>query len=232
VDERKGMLMLTRKKMVGLWLLLLFFLITPQVAAASDVNWQITWEDNNTLNEKVTFHDSQLSREAPGWQYSKSGNAVILDRKVKNWAAYEKLQDKLPVHVAVKDYVLIKIITFTTTPSKARANTVIDKVSKQGTVNLEISVPGLIRGGSADKVEGVTAFWHLKNINDLGSQNTMLRVATFDGLVLGIVMAVVGLFIIFLVFLINIRRTHKYIEQEYSLTNLQLPKEENEDNKN
>lgn len=224
--------MLIRKKMGCLWLLLLFFLITPQVAAASEADWEITWEDNNILNEKVTFYGSGLSEQTPGWQYSKSTNAVILERKVKDWSAYEQLQDKLPVQVAIKDYVLIKIITFNIVPSKAGVDTVIDKVSKQGGVDLKISVPGLIKGGSADKVEGLTAVWQLKNINELGSHGTMLRVVTFDGLELGIIIAIVGLLIIMLAFWIKVRKTNKFIEEEYSLSNLSIPNQENEDDKN
>ncbi|MEN6461833.1 MAG: hypothetical protein ABFC94_10765 [Syntrophomonas sp.] len=221
--------MLARKKIAGLWLLFFLFINIPQVVAANEVDWQITWKDNNTLNEKVTFHDPGLAKHLDGWQYSKVTNAVILEREVKDWSAYEQLPDKLPLHVSIKDYVLIKIITFNTVPSQVEADTVIDKVTKLNGVNLEISVPGLIRGGSADEVKGLTAVWHLDRINELGSQGPMLRVATFDGLVLGMVIAFFGLLIIMLVFWNKVRKTHKLIEQEYSLTNLHLP---NEDDKN
>lgn len=214
--------------MVCFWLFLLF-LMTPQVAAASEVNWQITWEDNNTLSEKVTFPDSGTGEKTPGWQYSKSSDNIVLERKVKDWSAYEKLQDKLPIHIAIKDYALVKIITFTAVPSKAAVGTAVDKVSKLDGVDLKISVPGVIRGGSADEVvDGLSAVWHLKNINELGTRGAMLRVATFDGLILGIIMAVLGLIIIMLAFLIKIRKTHKFIEEEYSLTNLHLPNDEND----
>jgi hypothetical protein len=202
------------------------------VAAASEVDWQLTWQDNNTLNEKVTFRGPGPVEQPAGWQYSKVTNAVVLERKVKDWSAYEQLSDKLPVHISIKDYVLIKIITFNTVPSKVEADTVIDKVTKLNGVDLEVSVPGLIRGGSADEIKGLTAVWHLKSMNELSSQGTMLRVATFDGLVLGMVVGMLGFLIIMLVFWNKVRKTHKLIEEEYSLTNLHLPNEENEDDEN
>jgi hypothetical protein len=57
----------------------------------------------------------------------------------------------------------------------------------------------------------------------------MLVVDTFDGFILGLLLIVLGIIIIGLVFLSRIRRTHKLIEQEYSLENLTLPIEQSEE---
>lgn len=219
--------MTVRKKTMCL-LFLLVFICIPQIALASTADWQIRWQDNNTLNEKITVQESQLDTSPQGWSYSQSGDQVTLERNIKSWEEYNNLQDKLPIKVLVKDYILFQIINFNTLQAQAAPDTAYGQVAKINGVNLRITVPGLIKDSSADKVKEFTALWHLNKIDELGFNDQILKVATFNGFWLGLAIIVLGLLIITIVFWRKIRKTHKLIEEEYSLTNITLPLEEEE----
>lgn len=209
-------------------LILLFFLIfitIPQAAANNE--WEILWHDNDNLIETVVI-EGEAPVQADGWLSSSKAENAVYKRNIQDWDSYAQQTDRLPVSVTVKDYLLFKSIAFTAQEFKPQAKTVASLAAAEP-LDLTISVPGLIRAGSADEVKEVTAVWHLKNLSELNSRGRMLIVNTFDGFILGLLIIVLGILIIGFVFLSRIRRTHKLIEQEYSLENLTLPAEQSED---
>lgn len=209
--------------------ILLCFLIlvaVPQAAASTD--WKITWNDNNDLLETVVTTNDSTAINPEGWQYTKRTDGAAYQRNIKDWQAYSRLNDRLPINIKVKNYLVFKSITFTALKSDAPVNTLAGQVGNKA-LNLSISVPGLIRAGSADETEEMTAVWHLKNLSELNSRGKMLVVDTIDGFILGLLIIVLGVLIIGLVFVGQIRKTHRTIESEYSLENLTLPEEQSEE---
>lgn len=206
---------------------MLFFIIfiTIPPAAAKTTTWELNWNDNNNLEEKVVIPTGSVALEPEDWQCASIDEGTVFKRSVKDWESYNQLNDKLPVEVTVRDFLLFKVIYFDPQEFTPEPDTVAGLVGDEA-VDLSISIPGLIRAGSADKVKQVTAVWHLKNLNELSGRGKMLRVDTFDGFLLGLAIIILGILIIGLVFMSRIRKTHKLIEAEYSLENLTLPTEE------
>lgn len=219
-------MVIAKIKWVFMLLFFIIFVTIPQAAASTE--WQIIWNDNNNLVETVLLNNDSAKIQSEGWQCFSTSQGTIYKRNVKDWAGYDKLADRLPVTVTVKDYLIFKSIAFKAQHFEAPAGAVAELAGNQP-VDLSISVPGLIRAGSADEVKTVTAVWHLKNLNELNSRGRMLIVNTFDGFMLGLLIIVLGVFIIGLVFMSRIRKTHKLIEREYSLENLTLPIEQSEE---
>lgn len=210
-------------------LILLFFLIFIAIPpAAANTQWEVLWNDNDNLIETVQIEKQAAAIEPDGWQGIQTSQGTMYKRSVKDWQSYAQLTDHLPVSVTVKDYLLFKSIAFKAQGFNPQAGTVAG-LAGAGPLDLSISVPGLIRAGSADEVKDVTAVWHLKNLNELNTRGRMLIVNTFDGFILGLLIIVLGILIIGFVFLGRIRKTHKLIEQEYSLENLTLPTEQSEE---
>ncbi|MGI5922166.1 MAG: hypothetical protein ACOX6I_10570 [Syntrophomonadaceae bacterium] len=219
--------MLKRLKLVSLWLIVFTFLSWFQVAAAADVEWELTWKDNNHIYEQVTCK-KEVPKLLTDWQYTRSGNTTVLERELKDWAAYEQLTDRIPLEVNTKDYLLVKAITFTAAPSKAGDQTLYYLAAHANGTDLKITVPGLIRGSTADQVKGFTALWQLNNIEELNSSAPVLKVIAFNGLILGMVLAVLGLVVIMLLLWRKVKKTYKLIEEVYSIEDLPEPDQEKE----
>lgn len=212
------------------FILLWFIILAVAPPAAAATQWEITWQDNNNLLETVLIKKDTASFQPPGWKYAQTAEGLQFRRSVKDWQVYDRQADKLPIKVAVRDYLLFKTITFKALPADAPAHTLAGLAQMQP-MDLSISVPGLIRTGSADEVKEVTAVWHLKDANELHNRGQMLVVNTFDGFLLGMLILILGILIIGLVFISRVRKTHKLIDQEYSLENLTLPTEQSEETK-
>jgi hypothetical protein len=210
-------------------LILLFFLILVTVPqAAANTEWTILWKDNDNLIETVQIEKQAAALEPDGWQCIQTSQGTMYKRDVKGWEKYAELSDRLPVSVTINDYFLFKSITFKGQDFKPEAVSVAGQAGT-GPLDLRLSVPGLIKSGSADEIKDLTAVWHLKNLNELNTQGAILVVNTFNGFILGIYIIILGILIIGIVYFSRIRKTHKLIEKEYSLENLTLPTEQPEE---
>ncbi|HBQ87310.1 MAG TPA: hypothetical protein DER33_07085 [Syntrophomonas sp.] len=213
------------------WILILLFfliLVTVPQAAAANTEWTILWKDNDNLIETVQIEKQAAALEPDGWQSIQTSQGTMYKRDVKGWEQYAELSDRLPVSITINDYFLFKSITFKGQDFNPEAVSVAGQAGT-GPLDLRLSVPGLIKSGSADEVKDLTAVWHLKNLNELNTQGTILVVNTFNGFILGIYIIILGILIIGIVYFSRIRKTHKLIEKEYSLENLTLPTEQPEE---
>jgi hypothetical protein len=221
------MMVIAKLKWTFILLFFLIFIIAPN--AQANTKWEILWNDDDSLMETVAT-DEQVSFQPNGWQLSVKEGKASYHREIKDWQEYAQLGDRLPLAVSVKDYLLFKSIAFKAQAFDPQDDTLAGFVGT-GPLDISISVPGLIRSGSADEVKDLTAVWHLNNLTDLHSRGNMLLVDTFDGFLLGLLLILLGIVIIGLTYLSRVRRTHKLIEQEYSLENLTLPTEQSKENK-
>lgn len=223
------MIIVEKRLILGL-LFLFFFINVEPVMAASNAQWQIIWKDNDNIHEKVSVDKKIAKFASTEWNYSETGEKIIIQREIKGWDVYQNLEDKLPLEVSITDFLLFKNITIKTTTFENNPEKVSEAVLGLNNVDLIINVPGIIRDSSADEIKDVTAKWHLEKLTDLGEQKTILQVTTFDGFLLGLSILILGILIITIVFISRIRKTHKLIEDEYSIKNLTLPNPDESDN--
>ena len=89
-------------------LALVFLVILPRVVAASDVEWQIIWQENGILQEEVKITGRDIVPRDSDWNIRQEGNRYLLYREVKNWSSYQASQDRLPLQIRQSNYIVFK----------------------------------------------------------------------------------------------------------------------------
>ena len=220
-------MIIMRKAIPIVILSLCLCLFSGQVALSSQAEWQINWQEDGTLLEKVTVMGMPMQNADPGWQKNRFGDQIIFTRSIKNWNEYNLLQDKLPLQVEERNYV------FCTTSKLTPANqitgeTLYAELSDIDSMNLKINVPGMIIDSSIKPSEKKTVIWSITNPGQRLTEDFSLKAITLDGFMLGITILSLGVIGLFIFFLGRMRRVNRIIDETYSLDNIVIEDDETE----
>lgn len=221
------------KRKLVLLLSALFLAFIPVQACAADFTWELQWYDNNEIYERVTVPGTENELNTDEWQAVSPGDNTVLERETGSWDEYDQLKDRLPIQNHTRNFLLYKIITLElNTPDLESFSTFNTLLKNQGTVTIE--VPGFINESSATSTaslkNGMTAAWELKGSDDLKANPLYLKVVTLQTLPILLTILIIGFGAVMVVYIRQIRRINKIIEEEYSLDNLlaELREEETE----
>ncbi|MFA7149302.1 MAG: hypothetical protein WC109_10855 [Syntrophomonadaceae bacterium] len=208
----------------------LLFISSSSLLAGDEATWNIKWNSNGSLDEKVIITDGNVVINDQEWETSRSGNQIILSRHIKDWQAYSQLSNNLPLTIVEKDYLLLKF-TSLTVKQEAAPGSLFEQFPQLTDPRLSIEVPGVIRNSTAEPSENSIAVWNLAAPQ---SSPVKLDAVIFDGIFLGISFFVFCFIIIFIIYLNRIRKVHRLIAEEYSLERaaLEFSQGENENNDN
>jgi hypothetical protein len=192
----------------------LLLLSCPSSLAAGETAWTIKWNSNGSLDEKINISGHNVVVVDKEWNSSRSGQELVLTRHIKNWQEYSKLNDRLPLEIKEKNFLLLKSSSLTM-QEETLPGCLYEQFSNLADARLSIEVSGIIRDTTADRSINSTATWNLGNSTALPLIN--LQAIVFDGVILGISFFVLCFTIIFIIYLNHIRKVNQLITQEYSL---------------
>ncbi|MEA4926145.1 MAG: hypothetical protein VB084_12650 [Syntrophomonadaceae bacterium] len=197
--------------------LLLQIMLPLPTAAADTVEWQLRWQDNGVLQEEIHISGPNPTLADNNWNVSQEGDRFTLRREVEDWASYEKMRDKLPLQVQIKDYFVFKKVEIKS--ASETSSGLFQTIDDADQINLGITVPGFIISGSGQKIDESSARW-MVNHSELSHDQRLMIVITVNGLLLGIVILMVGLLFVAGIFIRYLRKANRIIEEEYSLTKI------------
>ena len=218
--------MIVRKHFYPILILvvLVWQMIGPRIAIAGDIDWQIHWQDNGILQEEIQISGRDIIPADSNWQVSQEGDRYILRREVENWLSYAAMQDRMPLLVQSSNYLLYKKTDIKT--GSGASPGLFQQLDNSDKVNLKVSVPGFIIGGSGERINESSARW-IFNHDELLQNKKIMTVITIDGLLLGIIILFLGLIYVVMKFRKHLKKAEQIIEEEYSLTKIK-PDEQKE----
>jgi len=204
----------------------MFLLVfSSNAVLAGEAQWQINWQEDGSLQEKVTVYGQVMPDSYNDWQKDISGEPVIFTRTIKNWDEYNNLQDKLPLQIEEKDYVFIKSSKLTAV-QQITAGTLYANLSGLDSMNLVIDVPGMITDSSVKPSDKHTVSWSIDNPGQTFNKDFSLKTITLDGFMLGISILTLGVIGLFIFFLGRMRSVNRLIDETYSLDNVVIEDDE------
>ena len=233
LQEKGNDVTMKRCFLVMMLIALILLGLSGQVLAA-DTEWKLKLNADGTISESVSVDQSQLVTYNNTWKTSKDGGRVILTRTVPAWQDYMNQSDRLPLHITVKDYFLWQDVEIFAAAQQG-ASQGIFLSTQDKPVRLIIQLPGSIAASSAEKIEdGRTAIWQISKGADIQNKGLLVQATLVDGYIVSILLFVLGFAVIAGLFIRKISKTHKLIEEEYSLENidrehLNADKEESKD---
>ncbi len=225
IDSKKRGMIIMRKDIPTIILSLILVLLFSQVALGSQAEWQINWQEDGTLLEKVTVSGLPIQNSDPGWQKSMNGDQIIFTRTIKNWNEYNRLQDKLPLKVAESNYIFCTASKLTAS-NQLPGGTLYAGLSGIDRMNLKISVPGMITSSSVEPSDKRTVIWAVNNPGQQFNKDFSLKAISVDGFMLGITILTLGVIGLFIFFLGRMRRVNRLIDETYSLDNIVIEDDE------
>jgi len=219
-----------RKHIPAIVLSIFMCLLFSRTALAGGTDWQINWQDDGSLQEKVNVTGQELHNVDAGWQTSNAGSEVILSRNIKNWQTYNSLNDKLPLQAKVKNYLCCNLITLTALPD-VQKDTLYSSFDPNQSMRLEMNVPGIILENSAAGKDNNTVHWIIKSPGEGLGQDFIIKAIMIDGFGLGITILLLGVIFLAIFFAARMRKVNRIIDETYSLDNI-IIEDEDEDEKN
>jgi len=217
-----------RKHLPAIILSLCILLLSAGVAMGSEAEWQIKWQEDGSLQEKVVLSAAQpLQNLDASWQSSSSGDQQIYSRTVKDWAEYMRLKDRLPIELQEKSFIVCKA-TDIKASSQVLEGSLYSSLKDTQAMELKIEVPGIIQANSADKLVDHTAIWQIQKPGTVFNEDFAIKAIVFDGWMLGISILSLGIIVMFLFFISRMRRVDRIIAETYSLDNIVIDDEEDE----
>ncbi len=197
----------------GVILTLSFLMMLTQVAAASEADWQLIWQESGTLQEEVKVTGRDIVPLDPDWQIRQDGDQYILSREVANWTIYQNSQDRLPLQMTESNYLLLKQTKIDIGTS---GTGLFSQLNDLNGFQLTMVVPGFIMGKDGERLNASSATWLFSNSLAMLNENRMLKFITIDGLLSGIAVFSLGLLVIVIKFRKHLKNAERIIEEEYS----------------
>lgn len=194
-------------------------------AMADGAQWKITLNNDRSISESVT---GLSSLPAPADSWTASPGSHDLNRKIGFWDTYGRQNDRLPIDVIVDDYILWQNVTIQTTalPADAPAFSAVANHPLQ----LTIQFPAAIKKANGARMENErTAVWQFDSGNSLQNRGVLLEATLLDGFITSIALFILAFIGIAIFYFRKVSNTHKLIEKEYSLENLDGEKDEEQD---
>ncbi|MEQ8176254.1 MAG: hypothetical protein ABRQ26_14440 [Syntrophomonadaceae bacterium] len=191
-------------------------------AMAAGAQWKITLNNDRSISESVT---GLSSLPAPADSWTTSPGSKDLNRKIGFWDTYGKQADRLPIDIIVEDYILWQNVKIQTTALPANAPA-FSTVANQP-LQLTIQFPAAIKKANGAKMENErTAVWQLDSGSSLQNRGVLLEATLLDGFITSIALFILAFIGIAIFYFRKVSKTHKLIEKEYSLENLDEEKDE------
>lgn len=195
-------------------LTLIFLMILPRLTAASDVNWQIIWQEDGRLQEEVKITGRDIVPIDQDWNIRHEGDQYILSREVGNWSSYQQSKDKLPLQLKQSNYIVFKQ---TKLDISDYTEGLFSQLNSLNGFHLTMTVPGFIFGRYGERIDEFSSSWLFANSTELIPGNKILEFVTIDGLLSGIVIFSVGLFAVVINFVRRLKKADQIIEEEFSI---------------
>jgi len=205
---------------------IILFAAAGPLSAAEAPSWQLTLNDNGTIAERVTL-SAGASYQADEWKVVSDSDHLVVERTAKDWSAYMKLKDRLPLQINKKNYILWQDI-------EINKNTAVNITGLAAAVlgddnsKILFRVPGIINSNAGTQLSEDQVEVSAAAVDKLGDGGSLLQVTTFDGLMMGIVLFVLGFLVVVIVFMNRIRKVNQLIEEEYSIERAAQQLEEEE----
>lgn len=184
--------------------------------AAGSVKWQLNWMENGDLREEVRIPTEII--EAPtdkAWSHTQEGDDWVFQRDIKGWANYQSHKDGLPFLINENKNILYSLTEIKTDPQSNQDW--FEKIAGTNELELTIEVPGLILSSTADQRNDLISSWTFPRGTDLGSEGVILKVVRIDGLVMGIGMVAIGLFLAVFIFYRRVKSAEAIIAENYAI---------------
>lgn len=208
-----------------LCLLILFAYCTA--AAAADVEWQIKWHEDGSLQEEVLVSGAHSVPTGSGWEISSRDNKQLLKRELKEAKTYNQQEDRLPIIVETSNYIIFQKTRINAEATK-NPNLIFEAIKAEKMI-FTMSVPAVIRNSTADKVDTSRATWNFEQADQILNASPMVEFITVDGFLLGISILIVGIIMVCILFVNRMHRVDRIIEELYSLENITLDDLESEE---
>lgn len=207
-------------------IVMLCFCFSP--AAFAVTYWQIDWEESGALQEKVILNQQEMVNTGADWQTSHAGSEIILSRNVADWKAYNDLTDKLPLQAAVKDLLCCKLITLTALP-EASNGILYSNIDPNQNLHLVMNVPGIVLDSVGATKNENEFYWEIKDPMQGFGQDFVFRAIIIDGMGLGISILILGTLTLAIFFIGRMRKVNRLIDETYSLDNIVIEDEDEEE---
>ncbi len=200
--------------MLTLAVLLINFIWIPP-AVAGEALWQLFWADDNALLEHLTIDQERVQNAGPQWEKSEKSGKTVLSRKTKDWQAYTKLSERLPIKAQVNDYIVFRTTTLKVDKPAAESQLLKDLAS--GGCQVAIEVPGYIKQNPVGELKELTVSWELTKISNMKQGELLLETYTLNGFYLGSALFLIGFISIAIFFAFKTRGVNRLINERYSL---------------
>ena len=182
------------------------------------------------MSEAIILNEASNLTNPVSWQTSRVDGKIVMNRKIPDWEAYNKLEDKLPIIVWSRDFLVfsLTLVNIDKEYSSQKQGTFYQLTGfNEGTITIEC--PSFIIKSSANSVDNLTATWNLKQFEH---STNLLQVLVFNGLWLGIFLFVFGFLAVFRMYYRNLKKAQQIIESNYSLDMVSIQKKERERDNN
>ncbi|NLW91044.1 MAG: hypothetical protein GXY34_05535 [Syntrophomonadaceae bacterium] len=191
------------------------FTVTGSLAAAEVPSWELTLRDDGRIAERVTLSVG-TSYEADEWNNLQSSDPLVLERVVNDWPAYMEFKDRLPLQMLQKNYIIWQDVEINKN-SAVSSTGAAAAVLSQDNSKIIFRVPGIINAHAGNQVTEEQVEVSALEARKLADGQAFIQATTFDGLMMGIVLFVLGFLVVGIVFMNRIRKVNRLIEEEYSL---------------
>lgn len=192
----------------------------PRSAMGAEAEWKIQWGDNQQLLETVTISGTDIQVDDHTWKTTQTNGRLILSREVQGWDSYTKLNDRLPLQVNSRNFLILKMFDLKIAPYESNPKNLYANLSGLDNINIIMEVSGIIRESSADEVIDSKATWKFQPNDDLLPEGPMLKIITFNGFLIAVLLVLIALMVIGMVYVRGVRRVNALLEEEYSIENL------------
>lgn len=213
--------MIINKKILLAVPIIFFFIISPAWGQNSDesrAEWEIVNHDDRTIKEVVKIPGG-VDIDPAGWEKETAHGLIILTRTVDSWQSYNKLTDRVPVQIEVKNYFFWQKTVIFAAGQTDQQNVYYRLIDEPG-INLVISTPPFITMSSGSKINEASAVWDNEQLANMPEGQVMLKTITLQGFYLGAGGFLLGLIIIGIVFMRRIKKVERMMDAEYSLENI------------